>query len=206
MSIRRSTRSRRAVAAVSLAAAMALAVTGCGTDDGGDKSNDAGSSPSSVPSKSSDGDKEDEKPEDTAAGENVDPNVKLAEIRGQRGITLVINQVKRDSGGFVTVQGEVKNGSDMNQPTSGWSGSEELLVEKNPNSVAGAALIDKAGKKRYYVLRDTDGRCLCTTGILPLQPNGSTPVFMQFPAPPSTTTEVDFMLPTFATTSLKISG
>ncbi|MFF8712127.1 hypothetical protein ACF07T_11900 [Streptomyces sp. NPDC015184] len=206
MSIRRSTRSRRAVAAVSLAAAMALAVTGCGTDDGGDKSNDAGSSPSSVPSKSSNGDKEDEKPEDTAAGENVDPNVKLAEIRGQRGITLVINQVKRDSGGFVTVQGEVKNGSDMNQPTSGWSGSEELLVEKNPNSVAGAALIDKAGKKRYYVLRDTDGRCLCTTGILPLQPNGSTPVFMQFPAPPSTTTEVDFVLPTFATTSLKISG
>ncbi|MFF3394199.1 hypothetical protein ACFYW1_25085 [Streptomyces sp. NPDC002669] len=206
MSIRRSTRSRRAVAAVSLAAAMALAVAGCGTDDGGDKSNDAGSSPSSVPSKSSDGDKEDEKPQDTAAGENVDPNVKLAEIRGQRGITLVINQVKRDSGGFVTVQGEVKNGSDMNQPTSGWSGSEELLVEKNPNSVAGAALVDKAGKKRYYVLRDTDGRCLCTTGILPLQPNGSTPVFMQFPAPPSTTTEVDFVLPTFATTSLKISG
>ncbi len=34
----------------------------------------------------------------------------------------------------------------------------------------------------------------------------STPVFMQFPAPPATTTEVDFTLPTFATTSLKISG
>ncbi|MFB7010374.1 hypothetical protein ACFC0C_21275 [Streptomyces sp. NPDC056178] len=204
MSIRRSTLSRRAVAAVSLTAAMALAVTGCGTDGGG-KTNDAGSSPSSTPSKSSDGDKE-SKQEDTAAGDNVDPNVKLAEIRGQRGITLVINQVKRDSGGFVTVQGEVKNGSDTNQPTSGWAGTENLIVEKNPNSVAGAALIDKAGKKRYYVLRDTENRCLCTTGILPLQPGGSTPVFMQFPAPPSTTTEVDFMLPTFATTSLKISG
>ncbi|MFE9485323.1 MULTISPECIES: hypothetical protein [unclassified Streptomyces] len=205
MSIRRFTRSRRAVAAVSLAAAMALAVGGCGTDSGGDKANDAGSSPSSAPSKPSDGDKE-AKQEDTAAGDNVDPNVKLAEIRGQRGITLVINQVKRDSGGFVTVQGEVKNESDTNQPTSGWAGSEALLVEKNTNSVAGAALIDKAGKKRYYILRDTDGRCLCTTGILPLQPGKSTPVFMQFPAPPATTTEVDFMLPTFATTSLKISG
>ncbi|MFF9506382.1 hypothetical protein ACF1BU_03105 [Streptomyces sp. NPDC014724] len=204
MSIRRSTLSRRAVAAVSLTAVLALAITGCGTDSGG-KTDDAGSSPSSTPSKSSDGDKE-SKQEDTAAGDNVDPNVKLAEIRGQRGITLVINQVKRDSGGFVTVQGEVKNGSDTNQPTSGWAGTENLIVEKNPNSVAGAALIDKAGKKRYYVLRDTDNRCLCTTGILPLQPGGSTPVFMQFPAPPSTTTEVDFMLPTFATTSLKISG
>ncbi|MEE1807113.1 hypothetical protein [Streptomyces sp. BE133] len=205
MSIRRSTKSRRAAAAVSLTAVLALAVTGCGTDGGGKKANDTGSSPSSEPSEPSDGDKG-AKQEDTAAGENVDPNVKLAEVRGQRGITLVINQVKRDSGGFVTVQGEVKNGSDTNQPTSGWAGTESLIVQKNPNSVAGAALIDKAGKKRYYVLRDTDNRCLCTTGILPLQPGGSTPVFMQFPAPPSTTTEVDFMLPTFATTSLKISG
>ncbi|MFB7912561.1 hypothetical protein [Streptomyces sp. NPDC056061] len=207
MSIRRSTLSRRTAAAVSLTAALAFAVSGCGTDDGG-KQNDAGSSPSSgssEPSKPTEEDKG-EKQEDTAAGDNVDPNVKLAEVRGQRGITLVINQVKRDSGGFVTVQGEVKNGSSERQPTSGWAGSESLLVTKNPNSVAGAALIDKAGKKRYYVLRDTEGRCLCTTGILPLQPGGSTPVFMQFPAPPATTTEVDFMLPTFATTSLKISG
>lgn len=45
-----------------------------------------------------------EQQQDTAAGEDVDPNVKLAEARG-RGLTLVINQVVRDSGGFMTVQG-----------------------------------------------------------------------------------------------------
>ncbi|MFE2089535.1 hypothetical protein [Streptomyces sp. NPDC059460] len=205
MSIRRTTKSRRAVAAVSLTAALALAVTGCGADDGGGKAKDTGSESSSSPSKSSGGDKG-AKQEDTAAGDNVDPNVKLAEARGQDGVTLIINQVKRDSGGFITVQGEIKNGSDRNQPTSGWAGTEAGVAPQNPNSVAGAALIDKVGKKRYYVLRDTENRCLCTTGILPLQPGKSTSVFMQFPAPPSSTTEVDFMLPTFATTSLKISG
>ncbi|MFE7238292.1 hypothetical protein [Streptomyces sp. NPDC057565] len=204
MSIRRTTKSRRVVAAVSLTAALALAVTGCGADDGGGKTKDTGSESSSSPSKSSEGDKG-AKQEDTAAGDNVDPNVKLAEARGQDGVTLVINQVKRDSGGFITVQGEIKNESDRNQPTSGWAGTEAGVAPQNPNSVAGAALIDKVGKKRYYVLRDTDNRCLCTTGILPLQPRKSTSVFMQFPAPPSSTTEVDFMLPTFATTSLKIS-
>ncbi|MFF1913365.1 hypothetical protein ACFVYE_17350 [Streptomyces sp. NPDC058239] len=203
MSIRRSTKSRRAVAAVSLTAALALAITGCGTDGGG-KTNDAGSSPSSAPSKSSDGDKGAEQ-EDTAAGDNVDPNVKLAEVKGD-GLTLVINQVKRDSGGFVTVQGQIKNDSGETRNTSTWAGTESTISSKNPNSVAGATLVDKSGKKRYYVLRDTEYRCLCTTSIPPLLAGKTIPVFMQFPAPPSTTTEVDFTLPSFATASLKISG
>ncbi|WP_385622315.1 hypothetical protein PXH67_27845 [Streptomyces sp. P8-A8] len=205
MSIRRSTKSRRAVAAVSLAAALALAGTGCGTDGGGDKADDAGSSPSSQPSKSSDEDKEAKK-EDTAAGDNVDPNVKLAEARGASSMLLVVNEVKRDSGGFVTVQGELKNQGDTVVSPAAWAGSEEAIVNKNLNSVGGAMLVDKVGKKRYYILRDTDGRCLCTTGMSVVQPGVSVPVFMQFPAPPSTTTEVDLSLPTFATTSVKISG
>ncbi|MFF2959347.1 hypothetical protein ACFVT1_10615 [Streptomyces sp. NPDC057963] len=200
MSIRCSTTSRRAVLTVSLTAALALAISGCGADDGG-KTNDTGSSQSSTPSEEDKGTKQ----EDTATGENVDPNVKLAEVRGN-GLTLVINQVKRDSGGFVTVQGEIKNVSDRVRNSSGWEGAETAIVNGNPNSVAGATLVDKASKKRYYVLRDTENRCLCTTGIAPLPVGESTPIFMQFPAPPSTTTEVDFTLPTFATTSLKISG
>ncbi|MFI6963960.1 hypothetical protein [Streptomyces sp. NPDC050255] len=200
MSIRRTTKSRRVVAAASLAAALALVVTGCGGDEGG-KAGDAGSSSSAKPSEGDKG-----AGGDTAAGDNVDPNAKLAEIKGQGGLTLVIQQVKRDSGGFITVQGEIKNESDQAKNSAGWVGAESAVVAKNPNSVAGATLVDKAGKKRYYILRDTDSRCLCTTGILPLQPGKSSPVFMQFPAPPETSTEVDFTLPTFATTSLKISG
>ncbi|MFB7306172.1 hypothetical protein [Streptomyces sp. NPDC056192] len=204
MSIRRTARTRRAVAAVSMAAALALAVTACGSDDGGKTKDPGSSSSSSAPNKPSDGDKGSQ--EDTAAGDKVDPNVKLAEVKGDKGMLLVINEVKRDSGGFVTVQGELKNQGDVAVNPSAWSGSETAIVNKNLNSVGGATLVDKAGKKRYYILRDTDGRCLCTVGMTAVQPGSSLPVFMQFPAPPSTTTEVDFSLPTFATTSLKISG
>ncbi|MEU1470839.1 hypothetical protein ABZ434_21715 [Streptomyces sp. NPDC005761] len=200
MSIRRTTKSRRVVAAASMAAVLTLVVTGCGGDDGGSKEG-AGSSTSAKPSGEDKG-----AGDDTAAGDKVDPNAKLAEAKGQGGLTIVINQVKRDSGGFITVQGEIKNEGDQSKNTAGWAGSESAVVAKNPNSVAGATLVDKVGKKRYYILRDTDSNCLCTTGILPLQPGKSTPVFMQFPAPPETSTEVDFTLPTFATTSLKISG
>ncbi|MEU9204436.1 hypothetical protein [Streptomyces sp. NPDC048332] len=201
MSIRRTTKSRRVVAAASMAAALALVVTGCGGDDG-DKANGAGTSSSSKSSEEGDKGSGD----DTAAGDKVDPNVKLAEVKGQNGVLLVVNEVKRDSGGFVTVQGEIKNEGDKAVNPAAWAGSESVIVRKNLNSVGGATLVDKAGKKRYYILRDTDGRCLCTTGIRPLLPGKSLPVFMQFPAPPDTTTEVDLSLPTFATTSLKISG
>ncbi|WP_328512236.1 hypothetical protein OG842_14540 [Streptomyces sp. NBC_00376] len=204
MSIRRSIKSRRVVAAVSMTAALALAVTGCGAEDGGG-TKDTGSPSSPTSPKSSDEDKG-TKQEDTAAGENVDPNVKLAEAKGEKDMLLVVNQVERDSGGFVTVQGELKNQGDVAVNPSVWAGNENAIVTNNLNSVGGATLVDKAGKKRYYILRDTDGRCLCTTGMSAVQPGKSVPVFMQFPAPPAATTEVDFNLPTFATTSLKISG
>ncbi|MFH9265436.1 hypothetical protein ACH4KN_14420 [Streptomyces sp. NPDC017546] len=205
MSMRRTTTTRRAMAAVSVTAALALALAGCG-DGGGEEPGNEGSSAPSAPASPSAEDKGEPQQEDTAAGENVDPDVKLAEARGMGGLVLVINEAKRDSGGFLTVQGEVTNEGDQARITTAWSGSEVNLVNKNPNSVAGATLVDKVGKKRYYVLRDTDSRCLCTTAISSLAPGKSAPIFMQFPAPPQTTTEVDFTLPTFATTSLKISG
>lgn len=199
MSIRRTTRSRRAVATASMVAALAFAVSGCGGDDGGGTKKEPGAS-----SKPSDGDKGAK--QDTAAGEQVDPNVKLAQAKGDKGMLLTVNEVKRDAGGFVTVQGELENQGDTPVNPSAWAGAETAIVNSNLNSVGGATLVDKVGKKRYYILRDTDGRCLCTTDMSAVQPGKSTPVFMQFPAPPSTTTEVDLTLPTFATTSLKISG
>ncbi|MFK0148879.1 hypothetical protein ACIQUZ_27740 [Streptomyces griseus] len=205
MSMRRTTTTRRAMAAVSMTAALALTLAGCG-DDGGEEPGSEGSSAPSAPASPSAEDKGETQQEDTAAGENVDPDVKLAEARGQGGMVLVVNEVKRDSGGFLTIQGEITNEGDQARTTTPWSGSEVNIVNKNPNSVAGATLVDKAGKKRYYVLRDTDSRCLCTTSITSLAPGKTTPFFIQFPAPPQGTTEVDFSLPTFATTSLKISG
>ncbi|MGW0362231.1 hypothetical protein [Streptomyces sp. NPDC002990] len=119
-------------------------------------------------------------------------------------MTLSINSMRRDPGGFLTVNGQIKNtGSESFAGTSAWRGTE---LKGSGESVAGATLVDKAGKKRYYVLRDTEARCLCTTGISSVDPGQVIPFFAQFPAPPTTTTEVDFNLPTFATATVKISG
>ncbi|WP_311765207.1 hypothetical protein [Streptomyces zingiberis] len=75
----------------------------------------------------------------------------------------------------------------------------------NGYSLGGAALVDHKGKKRYYTLRDTEGRCLCTTGITEVAPGKDVPFFVQFPAPPEGTTEVEFSLPTFDSATVEIT-
>lgn len=55
--------------------------------------------------------------------------------------------------------------------------------------------MDKAGKKKYLILRDTQGRCLCTKfeggGV---DAGQSADWYAQFPAPPEGTTKVDFQV------------
>ncbi|MFD0354196.1 hypothetical protein ACFVHW_10710 [Streptomyces sp. NPDC127110] len=128
----------------------------------------------------------------------------IATLNGQDGMMLEINSAQRDPGGFLTVTGQLKNtGSKSYKDTAAWRGIE---LKGSGESVAGATLVDKVGKKRYYVLRDTESRCLCTAGISSVDPGQSVPFFAQFPMPPTSTTEVEFNLPTFATATVKLSG
>ncbi|MFF3427198.1 hypothetical protein [Streptomyces sp. NPDC002602] len=186
----------RGGAAVAVAAVLAFALAGCGGDDG--KSGEAQSS--SVPKKPGAA-----TPEPSRSGKSSSaPLEVIATASGEDGVVLEINEAKRDAGGFLTVSGQIKNsGSKDFTHTTAWRGNE---LTGSGESVAGATLVDKAGKKRYYVLRDTEGRCLCTTGVNSIGAGKALPIFMQFPVPPATTTEVDFSLPTFATATVKISG
>ncbi|MFD9355518.1 hypothetical protein [Streptomyces sp. NPDC060031] len=198
MSMRHTVKARGG-AAVAVAAVLALTLAGCGDDGGGDdKSKDpqksaapqpqGAGSQAPVPSK----------------GQSSEPTEVIATLTGEAGVTLAVNSVRREAGGFVTINGQIKNtGSQSYQNTAAWRGVE---LNGTGESVAGATLVDKAGKKRYYVLRDTESRCLCTTGISSVDPGQVVPFFAQFPAPPTTTTEVEFTLPTFATATVKISG
>jgi hypothetical protein len=104
----------------------------------------------------------------------------------------------------VTVQGSLTNNGTQAFNAVAWRGQETALVASGP-SIAGAVLVDEAGKKRYYVLRDTDGRCLCTMGLIGVKPQETLPIFAQFPAPPPATTDVQFELPTMPPAKITIS-
>ncbi|WP_407111034.1 hypothetical protein ACE1N8_22520 [Streptomyces sp. DSM 116494] len=192
MSIRFTSKARKGVVALVAAAGLALGVAGCG--GGGDDEK-----PQSSASESKD------RGSDPTAQEGQAEEV-LAELKGVDGLILTLESATRDAGGFVTVSGTIKNdGAEATRVPAEARGDETEII-RHGVSLGGATLVDSASKKRYYVLRDTDGRPLTTTDMPRIKPGASIPVFMQFPAPPTDTAEVAFQMPTFASGTIQISG
>ncbi|WP_284575843.1 hypothetical protein [Streptomyces sp. 2P-4] len=184
----------RGGAAIAVAALSALTLAGCGGKGDGSEGDPKASAAQPQPGSS----------QGSAPSAAADPAQVIATANGEGGMVLAINSAIRESGGFLTVSGQLKNtGNTAFVNTTAWRGNE---LTASGTSVAGVSLTDKVGKKRYYVLRDTDGRCLCTTGVSTIEAGQTVPFFAQFPAPPASTTEVEFNLPTFASATIKISG
>ena len=198
MSIRHVRTTRRAGAAALLAAALAFSLTACGGDDGTGKENTGSSSSSGTgkdqPSKGGDG------------KTYPDTGKAIATFKGEKSLEMVIHEAKRDSGGFLTVTGTMKNtgSEDFSTPIQ-WNGQEQD-VAMTGSSFAAMTLTDSKEKKRYYVLRDTDNRPLTTTKYTsPIKAGGTLSFFAQFPAPPTSTTEVGVTFPGFTTGTIEIS-
>ncbi|AVV40765.1 hypothetical protein PYK79_56420 [Streptomyces sp. ID05-04B] len=192
MGMRFTTKAGKGMVAVTVAAGLALGAAGCG-GGGDDKRPESSSSPSRAG---------DSKP----SAQEGKAETPLAEMKGSNGLLLDITSAERDSGGFVTLNGSLKNdGAKSVVIPSALSGNETEII-RNGRSLGGATLVDPKGKKRYYVLRDTDGRPLTTSGFSTIRAGDSLSVFMQFPAPPEGTADVMFQLPTFASASITISG
>ncbi|MGW2642566.1 hypothetical protein [Streptomyces sp. NPDC001348] len=194
MSIRFTAKARRGMVALTVAAGLAVSVTGCG-GSGGDadtkpeKSHSAPKGGGSNPS--------------AQEGQSETP---MAELNGTNGLRLQVTTVERDSGGFVTVNGTLKNDGAKSVVVPPQMSGDETEIVKHGLTLGGATLVDSKGKKRYYVLRDTEGRPLTTTGLGTLEAGQSLPVFMQFPSPPAGTSEVTLQLPTFSSGTIQISG
>ncbi|MFC8790284.1 hypothetical protein [Streptomyces cinereoruber] len=184
---------RRGLASLAVASVALLAV-GCGSDE--KPKADKPAAVTTAPSKTQEGQ------EQPSADESTE---ELAVLKGQKGLELTVNSVERDAGGFITVKGRLRNAAETVSAIPPQTSGDETEVVKHGTSLGGASLVDSVGKKRYYVLRDTDGRPLTTIGLDSLGPGKSTAVFMQFPAPPASTTEVSFQLPTFEPATLKLS-
>ncbi|MFD9541617.1 hypothetical protein [Streptomyces sp. NPDC060022] len=196
MNIRHVRNVRRAGAAALLASTLVFSVAACGGDkEGQDK----------APATSSEAGKD--KGEKAPEGESLpDRSKTLATLKNDQGIEMVVYSAKRDSGGFLTISGDFKNPSSEDYTTPVvWSGQEEAVKGAGP-SLAAMTLVDSVGKKRYYVLRDTDNRPLTTSNYTSSIESGkSLNFFAQFPSPPNSTSKVDLQFPEFPNATIEIS-
>ncbi|MFI1695987.1 hypothetical protein CP966_23450 [Streptomyces galilaeus] len=191
MRMRFTAKAGRGMVALAVVAGLAAAATACSGGDGKKPENSASASQGNGSQPSA------------QEGQSEEP---LAEVKGPSGLLLRLTSAARDAGGFVTVNGSLKNdsGTKIVIP-SALSGNETEIIN-NGLSLGGATLVDSKSKKRYYVLRDTEGRPLTTTGFSALKAGESIDVFLQFPSPPADTTDVSFQLPLFPSAVIKVSG
>ncbi|MFG3546983.1 hypothetical protein [Streptomyces sp. NPDC047725] len=193
MSMRFTTKARRGMAVLTTAAALVIGVAGCGGNGDDDKKPRASASAS------------EDNGSDPSAQENQ-ADEPLTELRGTDGLLLQVESAERDAGGFVTVSGTLKNDGAKRVTVPAAVRGNETEILRHGMSLGGATLVDSKDKKRYYVLRDTDGRPLTTTGFSSVKPGESLAVFIQFPSPPASSSEVTLELPTFASGTITISG
>ncbi|WP_372348830.1 hypothetical protein [Streptomyces sp. KL116D] len=191
MNLRRTTTTRRALAAVAITTGLVLSVAGCGGDgDGGQPKSSSTSAPA-------------EKDTDPKQPESESPSDKTLAETKDGDLTVTITSATRDQGGFVNVTGTVRNGGNSSWMGAEWQ-SDERELAVNGGSLSGASLIDTQGKKKYLVLRDTTGRCLCTK-FSRLRAGDSASWYAQFPAPPEGTTEVTFQVGSMPPAPIEIS-
>ncbi|MGW4101896.1 hypothetical protein [Streptomyces sp. NPDC004976] len=163
---------------LAIALSLALGVTAC-SDDSPEQDHASAAAPQSGSS--------------SAPRAHLPAGAALAELQGPDGLTL-------------TIRGDLTNGRAEATVVPAALRGNDLKVLRTGPSLAGATVVDFARDKRYYVLRDADGRPLTTTGLSTLKPRERARVFMQFPAPPASTATVGFHLPLFDTADIKISG
>ncbi|MCX5131160.1 MULTISPECIES: hypothetical protein [unclassified Streptomyces] len=193
MDLRHAMMGRRAMTAVAITTGLLLTVAGCGGSGGDDKSNESSAASSPTASQDDGGSKE----SSTPSADKVLATAKDGDI------TVTINSAQRDQGGFVTVAGQVTNGGSSSWLGADWQSNETELAG-NGGSLSGASLVDEKGKKKYLVLRDTSGRCLCTK-FSRLRPGDTASWFAQFPAPPDGTDTVSFQVGALPPTSVDLS-
>ncbi|THC53456.1 hypothetical protein [Streptomyces sp. A1499] len=195
MITRRSMLTRRAMTAAAITTGLVFTVAGCGGGDDGSEGKSDKNAASKAPDKRGDGKGD--------GAESPPAEDVLAEAKGD-GVILVITAADRDEGGFLTVSGKVTNTSGGLWTGGQWRGDEKEM-QKNGGSVAGASLVDGQGKKRYLVLRDTSGRCLCTKFEGGLDSGQTADWFAQFPAPPEGTTKVTFQVGSMPPAPIELS-
>jgi hypothetical protein len=105
------------------------------------------------------------------------------------GWRITVQELKVVSGALM-LKFTIENNSDKEVGTN-------YMYANELHSVDGIFLVDVPGKKKYLVVRDADGQCLCSRGLPNLGPNSSVASWAKFPPPPDSVQKIGIVVPHF---------
>lgn len=112
------------------------------------------------------------------------------------GIRVEIQELKRTGGDVVTLKFTMINDSDKGLGFAYSFGDADYQI-KDYGGVGGIHLIDAVGKKKYFVVRDTDTACLCSRSVPEIHAKARANLWAKFPAPPEDVQKITVVIPHF---------
>ncbi|HUF18178.1 MAG TPA: hypothetical protein VMS12_09075 [Thermoanaerobaculia bacterium] len=110
------------------------------------------------------------------------------------GIRIDVTQFERASGDTVNLRFVLVNES-----------AEELGMTNHMtdstmgeyNTVGGIHLVDPVNKRKYFVVRDADRKCVCSRDVSAVDPGKKATLWAKFPAPPADVQRISIVFPKF---------
>ena len=109
-------------------------------------------------------------------------------------VRIEVRDLKRGDGNTVTLRLRL-----VNESGGEFKGSclmREYGANDNCGTFSGAYLLDPANKKKYLVVRDTEGNCVCS-GIDDLKDGKKMNIWATYPAPPADVAKLTVIVPAF---------
>jgi hypothetical protein len=124
------------------------------------------------------------------------PAKALATAEGEKpGTRIEVQELKRASGGTVMLRFAIINDGDQSLK---FGHNFAQQGTKDFANIGAVHLLDPVGKKKYLVVRDSQGTCECSRGLKDLPVKSRVNVWARFPAPPDNVDKIGVVVPHFS--------
>jgi hypothetical protein len=121
----------------------------------------------------------------------------IASADGEKpGTRVDVQELKRGSGGTVTLKMAFVNDADKKMGF-GYDFADPDHHIGDYDTIGGVQLVDPVGKKKYFVARDSGGKCVCSTKIQDVDSHSRVSLWAKFPAPPDDVQKISIVIPHF---------
>ena len=121
----------------------------------------------------------------------------IASADGEKpGTRVDVAELKRGSGGTLTLKMAFVNDSD-NAMGFGYNYGDPDHEIPDHGSIGAVQLVDPVGKKKNFVARGADGKCICSVGLSDIAPHSRRLLWAKFPAPPDDVQKISIVIPHF---------